>query len=64
MKAVRGVAWGVSLVPRVVTVVPPIAANEVGQVSLANQTQVDPTRDTGVDAWVLGAASLSIGNGR
>ena len=52
MKAVRGVAWGSSLVPRVV---PSIAAIEVGQVSLANQTQVDSTRDIDVGAPVLGA---------
>jgi hypothetical protein len=48
----------------VVAVVPSIAANEVGQVSLAAQTQVDSTRDIGVGAPVLGASILSMGDSR
>jgi hypothetical protein len=62
MKAVRGVAWGSSLVPRVVAAVSPITAYEVGQVSLAAQTQVDSTRDIGVGAPVLGAGIPSMSN--
>ena len=64
MKAVRGVVRSFSLVPRVVAVVPSIAANEVGQVSLAVQTQVDSTRDIGVGAPVLGAGIPSMANSR